>query len=182
MNRVSGFSIFTYLCQFFFGGWFLFHGLNYWTQFYHDPTILPGPGLLPALQSSGLLAIVKVIEVVVGILMLSNRYVPLAAVMALPITLVIAFVNSSHHTAFGVCVGIIIIMLNATVALGHLDRYLPMLGASAGIPRAPWAPPKPPTGNASADLGQLSLVWHLVAILFGIAAATAITFATVHPR
>lgn len=182
MKRISVFAIFAYFCQFFFGGWFLFHGLNYWTRFYDDPTILPGPGLLPALHGSGLLAIVKVIEIVVAVLLLSDRFVPLAAVIALPVTLVIAFVNSSHHTAFGALVGVIIIVLNATIALGHLDRYVPMLRANAGIPRAPTSLTAPSTGAAGTEAGRLAPAWHLIAILLGIGMATAITFATVHPR
>ena len=60
-----GFTRFAYACQFFYGGWFLFHGLNYWFQFYPDRSIRPGPGLIPALVDAGAgLSSVQLIELI----------------------------------------------------------------------------------------------------------------------
>lgn len=117
-------------CQFLYGGWFLFHGLNYWFEFYPDRSIQPGPGLVPAIAASGLMAVVKALEVVIGVMMLLNRFTPLAVVAAWPITLMIAFVTSSHGKLFGICVAIVIISLNAIMSFAHLDRYRPMLAGT----------------------------------------------------
>ena len=178
LRRFSGFTLCALGCQFFFGGWFLFHGLNYWTHFYDDPTIRPGPGLLPALEASGLLAVVKALEVLIAVAMLSDRFVPLAAVMAAPISVVIAYVNSSHHRLFGVCVGIIILLLNSMIALGHFGCFVPLLTANAGLPVAPTARTRPAAGAAT----SLSVPVQVTAIALGIACAAAITFATLPRR
>lgn len=164
----SAFTGFAYLCQFFFGGWFLFHGLNYWARFYFDASILPGPGLVPALTESGVMGIVKVLEIAIGLALLFDFYAALAIVAAWPITLMIAFVNSSHLSKFGVSVGIVIIALNAVMSFGHLDRYRPMLALKAGTPHL---------GDTPRD-GSLSRPAHAAAIVGGIAAAAGVTYLT----
>jgi DoxX len=176
-RQLSAFSVSVYCCQFFFGGWFLFHGLNYWAGFYFDKTILPGPGLLPALDRSGLLAVVKVIEIAVSLALLADVYVPLAAVAAFPITIVIAYVNGMHLTRFGISVGVIIIALNALIALGHLDCYIPMLVANAGPPNLA-GQSGPARSRIDVVRRRLTLPVHLTAIALGFASAAAVTFAT----
>lgn len=163
----SAFTGFAYACQFFYGGWFLFHGLNYWFGFYFDRTVLPGPGLVPALAESGVMTVVKVLEVVIGVALLLDRLAALAIVAAWPITLMIAFVNSSHFTPFGMSVGAVIVALNAVMSLGHLDRYRAMLAADAGPPRLGNAPARSIAGFA-----------HGAAAIGGIAAAAGVTYLT----
>ena len=165
----SAFTGFAYLCQFYYGGWFLFHGLNYWCGFYFDRTVLPGPGLLPALVDSGVMAIVKVLEIAIGLALLLDLYAALAIVAAWPITLMIAFVNSSHLSKFGVSVGIVIIALNAVMSFGHLDRYRPMLALRAGPPHL---------GAAAGGGGGLARAAHGAAIVGGVAAAAGVTYLT----
>src|SRR5690606_10798807 len=114
--------------------WFLFHGLNYWLEFYPDRSIQPGPGLVPAMAESGLMAIVKALEIFIGCALLANRFTALAVVAAWPLTLSIAFVTSSHGKPFGIGVACIIIALNGLMSVGHLDRYRPMLALHAGPP------------------------------------------------
>lgn len=119
-----------YAVQFLFGGWFLFHGTNYWAHWFTQP---PGASagsheLISALIDTGLFSIVKAIEVVVAVALLANRLVPLAAVAAFPVTLVIAYDNLVViHDVFGCVVGVTIILTNSLIALGHLERFLPML-------------------------------------------------------
>lgn len=129
----------SYFSQFLYGGWFLFHGLNYWFVFYYDKSLEPGPGLVPAIAGSGLMAVVKALEVVIGCALLLDLYAALAVVAAWPITLMIAFVTASHGKPFGICVALVIIALialNAIMSFGHLDRYQPMLALHADIGRA----------------------------------------------
>ena len=84
---------------------------------------------------SGLFAVVKMIEVAVGILLLSNRFVPLAAVAAFPVSFSIAHLNLvANSDPFSVVVAFIIVPLNGMIALGHLDKFLPMLVMRNGDP------------------------------------------------
>lgn len=165
------FSRAVYACQFFYGGWFLFHGLNYWLEFYADQTVLPGPGLIPALVAAGVMDIVKALEIVIGLALLADLYVALAIVAAWPITLMIAFVNASHLKPFGICVAIIIITLNLLMSLGHLDRYRALLVLRAGPPSLDGL-----RGNPGGRANRIPTAWHFLAIVCGIAAPTLVTY------
>lgn len=167
----------AYAVQFLYGGWFLFHGLNYWFEFYFDKSIQPGPGLVPALAESGVMTFVKALEVLIGCMLLFNRFAALAIVAAWPITLMIAFVTSSHGKPFGIGVGIVIISLNAIMSIGHLDRYLPMLAPHAGRPNLDFIA-KPDTQNGE----KLHPTRHLLAAIVGLAAAIAITYVSLYMR
>ena len=147
---------FVYGCQFLYGGWFLFHGLNYWFEFYPDRSIQPGPGLVPAIAASGLMAIVKALEIGIGAALLANRFAALAVIAAWPITLMIAFVTSSHGKPFGIGVALVIIALNAIMSFGYLERYRPMLALHAKA--------------------RLPALRHVLATIAGIAGAIAITY------
>lgn len=121
--------IFFYCAQFFFGGWFLFHGLNHYLHFFNQPS---GSGqgmkdLINVLIDSGMFDVVKILEILTGALMVLNRFVPLAIVLAFPITVVISFMNFTMGDSFGIVVGWISIILNIVMALGYMHRYLPML-------------------------------------------------------
>ncbi|MCW3836979.1 hypothetical protein ACFQ1E_13535 [Sphingomonas canadensis] len=161
------FTGFAYACQFFYGGWFLFHGLNYWFGFYFDRSVLPGPGLVPALAESGVMTIVKLLEIVIGLALLLDRFAALAIVGAWPITLMIAYVNGSHLTRFGLSVSAVIIALNAIMSLGHLDRYRAMLAYHAGAPVLGQGGARPIAG-----------IGHILAAAGGVAAAAGVTYLT----
>jgi hypothetical protein len=165
------FTRIVYACQFFYGGWFLFHGLNYWLEFYADQTIRPGPGLIPALVAAGIMDIVKVLEIVIGLALLADLYAALVIVAAWPITLMIALVNASHLKPFGVCVAVIIIALNLLMSLGHLDRYRPLLVPFAGPPSLDGL-----RGKAGGRTNRLPAARHFLAIVCGIAAPTLVTY------
>jgi hypothetical protein len=84
----GGFARFVYACQFFYGGLLLFHGLNYWFQFYPDRSIRPEPGLIPALVESGVMEVVKALEVILGLALLADVFVALAIVACWPLTII----------------------------------------------------------------------------------------------
>lgn len=131
------FTIVIYAVQFFFGGWFLAHGANHWLEFFPRPSGSSSISheLISALNHSGLFFFVKAIEIVAGILLLANRFVPLAAVLAFPVTLSIAHLNLiANDDVMSHIVGVIIILLNGLIALGHLDKFLPMLVMNNGDP------------------------------------------------
>jgi len=126
----------VYAVQFFFGGWFFYNGLNHFAAFTPPP---PGSTplsreLIGALNHTGLFNVVKGVELVTGAALLANRFVPLATVVAFPVTLAIAHVMLLNN---GGVVGAI--ALNGLIALGRLNAFLPMLAwkddgpSSAGL-------------------------------------------------
>lgn len=132
-----GFTILVYAVQFFFGGWFLAHGLNYWLEFFPQPhgSSPLSHEFITALIDSGLFGIVKGVEIVTGVLLLANRFVPLAVVAAFPVALSIAHINLvANGDPTSIVVGIVIISLLGLIALGHLDKFLPMLVMNNGDP------------------------------------------------
>ena len=171
--QMSGFARFAYACQFFYGGWFLFHGLNFWFEFYPDRSVLPGPGLIPALVEAGVMEIVKVLEVILGLALLLDVFAALAIVACWPLTLMIAFVNASHLKPFGITVAAIIIGLNLVMSLGHLDRYRAILALHAGPPNLDGL-----HGAPGGYVSRLPAAAHAVAIVLGIIAPVVVTFWT----
>lgn len=138
-SGTSAFTVIVYIAQFFFGGWFLYNGLNYWIEFFPQPpgTSAIGYQLISALIASGLFAVVKGLEIVVGIMLLANRFVPLAIVMAFTISVTIAHHNLVNvQDALGIVTGVVIMSLNGIMAIGHLDKFLPMLVYNQGDPSA----------------------------------------------
>jgi uncharacterized membrane protein YphA (DoxX/SURF4 family) len=123
--------------QFFFGGWFLVHGLNHWLEFFPRPSGSSpiSHELIAALNHSGLLSVVKIIEIITGVLLLANRFVPLAVVAAFPVALSIAHLNLvANHDLTSMIVGVVIMPLLCLIALGHLDKFVPMLVMNNGDP------------------------------------------------
>jgi hypothetical protein len=161
-----------YACQFLYGGWFLFHGLNYWCGFYFDRSIQPGPGLVPVLAASGVMTIVKLLEIAIGAALLADRFVALAIVAAWPITLMIAFVTASHGKPFGIGVACVIIALNAIMSFGHLDRYRPMLALHAGPPNLDGLIP----AQAAPSAQRLRAAPHIGYAVAGVVGAITITY------
>ena len=177
------FSALVYVAQFFYGGWFLFHGLNYYCDFFEQPGATPGSqGLIPVLIASGLFDVVKILEIATGALLLANRLVPLAAAVAFPITMVIGQYNFAHHTVRGDIVGITIIAVNSLLAMGHLDRFLPMLAWNSGDPGyTGWQKLRGDSAALSRP-AVLRGILHLLAAIIGIAVPVALTYYSIHIR
>lgn len=131
------FTWIVYAAQFFFGGWFLAHGLNHWLEFFPRPSGSSpiSRELIGALNHSGLFIIVKAVEAITGALLLLDLFVPLALVLAVPVALSVAHLNIAENgDAFSIGVGIIIMSLVALIGIGHLDKFLPMLRMRNGAP------------------------------------------------
>lgn len=121
--------------------------------------------------------IVEALEVVTGAMLLANRAVPLAAVLAMPVTLSVAHLNIvADADTFGMVVGVIAIGLNGLVLLGHTTGFSPCWrSATAILPGAGLAALR--QGWPDAERGPaLKGMTHLIAIVVGIAAPIAVTF------
>lgn len=93
---------------------------------------------LVSLDSVGLYAVVKYIELFLGVLILSNRFVAVAAVAELPITFTIAYLNLFVEGAFDArhyYTGIQELTINGVVLLGYGAYYRTMF---APRPRPQW--------------------------------------------
>lgn len=121
-----------------FGLHFLFNGLNF---FFHFLTI-PAPAnplatqFMKAMVDTGVIfTAVKSTEVVTGVLLLANRFVPLAVIAALPVSLNVFFVDVFLIGTWfgGYVLGGGTLLLNVLLLLAYLKYYQPMLVARADL-------------------------------------------------
>jgi uncharacterized membrane protein YphA (DoxX/SURF4 family) len=113
-----------------FGVWFLFSGAEYFTDLGIQPlgTTPIAQEFTLALIHSGLFAWIKVMEVVIGALVLANRGVFTAAVACVPLTVVIAYWNFVLDPGLiPDLFGIATIGLNAILIWPNRDRLWPLL-------------------------------------------------------
>lgn len=132
-----GFQACVYAVQFFFGAWFLYNGLNFFIAFFPQPSGSSplSHELISALIDSKLFAVVKSLEAITGAALLANRFVPLATVLAFPISFCIAHLNMvANGDLFSIITSIAVIAFNGIIAFGHLERFLPMLVCNQGDP------------------------------------------------
>jgi len=118
-----------------FGGWFLYSGLAHflikgWQPLgSHQPAI----DFTLALMASGLFTWVKIIEVVLGVTMLANRFMPLTVVALVPLNVVICYWNFVLDPGVVEYVfGILTIIFNAVLAWmwrGHFWQLFAFKGS-----------------------------------------------------
>lgn len=118
---------------------FFVFGLNGFLQFLPQPPITGAPlAFVSALMASGyVIPIVKGTEVIAGLMLLGNRFVPLALALLAPI--VVAIVG--YHLALeptGTPLGIIVLALELFLAFTYRDAFAPMLKArvAPAVPEA----------------------------------------------
>lgn len=92
------------------------------------PQPLEGPGALymTGLSGSYLITLVKLTEVGVGALLLSNRFVPLALVIAAPVLINIGAFHALYAPS-GLAVPVVMIAAALFVAWQHRAAFAPML-------------------------------------------------------
>jgi putative oxidoreductase len=108
---------------------FVVFGLNFWLQFLEVPQPPEGSlaaGFIGAIYMSGFLAVVKVFEVVGGILLLSGRYVNLALAVVGPIAVVIVMYHVLILEA-GYAMAAIVGILAITALAGRRDFITTLL-------------------------------------------------------
>src|SRR5436190_18672492 len=85
--------------------------LNYFVPFLPAPSSPPPPealGFLAAFTGSGFLTLVKVIELAAGLLLLSNRFVPLPLTLLAPI---LVGITASHVLLAPAGLGLVVVLL-----------------------------------------------------------------------
>lgn len=117
------------------GAWMVVNGLNHWFPIFPQP-ISPIPhssALMVVLIESGLFGLVKVVEVIGGVMLLINRFVPLALVALLPVSAIIYYNAAVLHGKWNwlFYMGNDCLYLNLLVMCGYLKHYLPMLRPDA---------------------------------------------------
>lgn len=114
---------------------------------------LPPPDIVGALIENGVLFhMVKAVEVITGLALLLNRWVPLALVVGLSVT-VTAFVVDVFKPEFRLrafLMGSGTFAMTVTLLIAYLDHYRPMLAWRAR-PNPDPASPAPADGGAVAD-------------------------------
>lgn len=121
-----------------FGLHFLVNGANFFFHFFSVPppqNPLATQFMKAMVETGVIFTAVKTVEVVAGIALLANRFVPLALVVALPVSVNIFFVDVFLiGTWFGGWVlGAGTLLLNVVLLFAYLKYYRPMLCAKAPV-------------------------------------------------
>jgi putative oxidoreductase len=123
---------------------FVTFALNYFVPFLPAQGAPPAEALpfLGAFVGSGFMTLIKVVELGAGLLLISNRFVPLAAALLAPIIVgITAFHALLMPAGLGMAIGIVVLEL--AVAWGYRAAFAPMLRAKV----TPAVPVSPPLGN-----------------------------------
>lgn len=107
-----------------FGLAFLIFGLNGFLQFMPNPPVTAEAGaLLGALAKTGyFFPMIKVIEILVGVLLLTNLFAPLAVVLIAPVLVGITTIHLFLNPA-GLPMMIFLHVLHGVLIYGYRDSY-----------------------------------------------------------
>jgi len=108
---------------------FLVFGANFFLHFLPEPSPPPEAGaFLGALVAGKILTIAKVIEVVAGLLLIGNRFVPLALTVLAPVEIgILAF--HAVYAPSGLPLPLILVALTIYLAWAYRAAFAPMLRA-----------------------------------------------------
>lgn len=135
------------------GGAYIFFG---WVPSAMGDPNSPVGRFMVELDNVGLYPLVKYIEFFLGLLALSNRFTPLAAVMEFPITVIIAYLNIFVESALAsrhLYTGVQELVINGIVLLGYGGFYRSMLNMR-NEPCWLWQQPGPATRDSDGEGGK----------------------------
>ncbi|NSX14703.1 DoxX family protein [Cupriavidus taiwanensis] len=127
------------------GAWMINSGMSHWLTNWGYPPIFPQPlGSLPAsnqmlvtLLETGVFDMVKACELIAGVLLLLDLFVPFALAMTLPISIMVFFnaivLNLRYSLLFSTSMSVWCLYLNVILMLAYLRYYLPMLTCRARL-------------------------------------------------
>ena len=108
---------------------FAVFGVNFFLHFLPQPAPPPDAGAyLGALAAGKIFAVIKPIEIGAGLLLISNRYVPLALTVLAPIEIAIALYHGVFDPA-GLLVPLVLIAFTIHLAWAYRSAFAPMLRA-----------------------------------------------------
>ncbi|PQA87636.1 hypothetical protein CW354_11205 [Marinicaulis flavus] len=84
--------------RYFFGGFNLMSGLNYYVRFWPWPTLPPSPSAtyIDVTITLGLFDVAKIIEMIAGLMLICNIGVPIALILLFPVTVTVFILNAFH--------------------------------------------------------------------------------------
>jgi hypothetical protein len=106
---------------------FTVFGLNFFLDFLPQPPLPADAGaFLGALVASKILSVVKVVEIATGILLLTNRFVPLALTLLAPVEVGILLFHGVYEPA-GFPLPAVLVALTIYLAWAYRAAFAPML-------------------------------------------------------
>ena len=125
-------SKFATVARVLMGALLLFSGLNAFFHFAPMPAMPPAAGaFVGALAAAGyFFPLLKITEIVVGALLVSGRFVPLALTIAAPILVNVVAFHAALAPA-GLAVPLVLLAAEIFLAWTHRDAFAPLLRAKA---------------------------------------------------
>jgi len=128
------------LGRLYLGGWMLVSGTSYWLTQAGLPPIFPQPvgntplssQMLVTMIEVGLFDIVKTLEIVCGLMLIFNRFVPLGLLIAMPISGVVWYnaiiLNGRYDRLFNpTYMGVMCFYISIALMFAYLRFYAPLL-------------------------------------------------------
>jgi uncharacterized membrane protein YphA (DoxX/SURF4 family) len=129
MSTTKTSQTFTLIARVLLGLIFVVFGLNFFLHFIHnappDPTSRAGQFLGGLFASGYFFQLLKVLEILIGLLLLSGFYTPLALILIFPISINILLFHAILAPA-GVALPLIIFALNIYLAWIYREAYVPL--------------------------------------------------------
>lgn len=122
----------------FLGLFLLANGLNFWFHFLPVGRVdnEAANRLMDGLVYSGLFEAVKFVEIGTAVLLLANRFVPLALALMLPLTIVIMFVDMVLLNDLRAWIfALLLVIPQFALMLAHLSSYAPMMAMRSAAKR-----------------------------------------------
>jgi uncharacterized membrane protein YphA (DoxX/SURF4 family) len=139
------------------GAWMVINGLNHWLPIFPQPmgSFPLSNQLIVTLIETGLFGLVKAVELVGGIMLIADRFVPLALVLLLPMSVVVFYNDAvlQHRWDRVIYMGVDCFYMNVILMLGYIRYYLPMmtfkseLGTLQDLKKLPTIFQAPKTGD-----------------------------------
>lgn len=113
---------------------FFVYGLNGFLQFLPQPELNAEAGaFLGALAATGyMFPLLKILETLAGLALLTNRFVPFALLVLAPITVNILAFHAALDPA-GIAVGLLAFLLNVYLLFAYKKYFDPILTSKAGL-------------------------------------------------
>jgi putative oxidoreductase len=129
---------------------FVVFGLAFFIPFIPMPPPEGGAGVfLGALVATRIMQAAKVVEIVAGLMLLSNRFVPLALTLLAPILIAILLFNVTYSRPQDLGLPIVLLALELALAWHHRHAFAGLLRARSTPPAPSSEPARVPAASAA---------------------------------